>query len=83
METQKTEWQSLLDYANEELKKKGYSLRITEPEEEGFFRCEILHNGVLKDCYGDNYFEGELEDLISDAWHSILLEEDGSEPRST
>ena len=71
----KTEWQALLDIANEDLLKKGYSLRITE-DENGFYQCDILYHGVDKDgvkykTYAENYFEEELADLVTDAWHYV------------
>lgn len=69
----KTEWQALLDTANEDLLKKGHSLRITD-DGFGFFTCEILDHTINKDgvsiaVYAENWYEEELTDLITDAWH--------------
>ena len=58
--------------ANEDLDKFGYSLLIVEPEE-GFYNCEIRKNGELVETYAENYYEDELSDLITEAWHDIKL----------
>ena len=60
------EWGNLLETANEDLEKTGYSLMITEPEE-GFFNCEIWRGGTVDQVYAENYYEDELSDLIIDA----------------
>lgn len=59
-------WRTLLNYANEDLEKTGYSLLIVEPEE-GFFDCEIWKDGKLVETYAGGYYEDELSDLIIDA----------------
>ena len=59
-------WRTLLNYANEDLEKTGYSLLIVEPEE-GFFDCEIRKDGELVETYAGGYYEDELSDLIIDA----------------
>jgi hypothetical protein len=66
------DWQGLLKMANEDLDKFGYSLLIVEPEE-GFYNCEIRKDGNLVETYAENYYEDELSDLITDAWHDIKL----------
>ena len=58
--------------ANEDLDKFGYSLLIVEPEE-GFYNCEIRKDGELVETYAENYYEDELSDLITEAWHDIKL----------
>ena len=58
--------------ANEDLDKFGYSLLIVEPEE-GFYNCEIRKDGELVETYAENYYEDELSDLITDAWHDTKL----------
>jgi len=63
----RNDWQKMLATANEALDKSGYSLLIVEPEE-GFYNCEIYHNGKLREVYAENYYEDELDDLIQDAW---------------
>ena len=66
------DWQGLLKMANEDLDKFGYSLLIFEPEE-GFYDCEICKDGELVETYAENYYEDELSDLITDAWHDTKL----------
>jgi hypothetical protein len=66
------DWQGLLKMANEELDKFGYSLLIVEPEE-GFYDCEIRKDGNLVETYAENYYEDELSDLITEAWHDVKL----------
>lgn len=63
-------WEQLLEYANEDLEKSGYSILVVEPEE-GFYNCEIRKDGQLVEVYAQNYFEDELADLMSDAWHYV------------
>ena len=66
------DWKGLLETANEDLEKFGYSLMIVEPEE-GFYNCEIWKDGELEDTYAENYYEDELSGLITDAWHDVKL----------
>ena len=66
------DWQGLLKMANEDLDKFGYSLLMVEPEE-GFYNCEIRKDGNLVETYAENYYEDELSDLITDAWHDTKL----------
>ena len=58
--------------ANEDLEKFGYSFLIVEPEE-GFYNCEVWKDGEHVDTYAENYYEDELSDLVTDAWHDIKL----------
>ena len=64
----RNEWQNLLKIANEDLDKIGYSLLITE-DEEGYYNCEIRKDGELVEVFAENYFENELSDLVTEAWH--------------
>lgn len=64
------DWEKLLQYANEDLEKNGYLLLISE--DEGYYSCEIWHNGKVIAVYAENYFEDELTDLITDAWHHVI-----------
>lgn len=64
----RNDWQQLLEYANEDLDKIGYSLLITE-DEEGYYNCEIRKDGELVEVFAENYFENELSDLVTEAWH--------------
>lgn len=66
------DWQTILKLANEDLEKFDYSLLIVEPEE-GFYNCEIRKDGELVETYAENYYEDELSDLITEAWHDIKL----------
>ena len=68
----RNEWQTILKLANEDLGKFGYSLLIVEPEK-GFYDCEIRKDGNLVETYAENYYEDELSDLITDAWHDTKL----------
>jgi len=64
----RNDWQGLLKMANEELDEYGLSLLIVEPEK-GSFNCEIWENGKKVETYAENYYEDELPDLLTDAWH--------------
>jgi len=61
-----SEWLTLLHQANKALEDKGCRIVITEPEE-GFFKCDIIRPSTK--TYAENYYENELEDLITDAWN--------------
>lgn len=65
------DWENLLRISNENLEKSGYSLLITK-DDEGYFSCEIRKDGELVEIYAENYFEDELSDLITDAFHHIF-----------
>lgn len=62
------DWKHLLQLANEDLSKIGYSILITEPEK-GFYDCEIWKDGELVETYAENYYENELSDLVTEVWH--------------
>ena len=64
----RNEWQKSLARANEDLAKHNYSIVISEPEDEGFYRCDIYKEGVKVETYADNYYEDELDSLVADAW---------------
>ena len=64
----RNDWKYLLELANEDLNKIGYSILITEPEE-GFYDCEIWKDGELVETYAENYYENELSDLVTEVWH--------------
>lgn len=64
----RNDWEYLLQMANEDLNKIGYSILITEPEE-GFYDCEIWKDGELVETYAENYYENELSDLVTEVWH--------------
>ena len=64
----RNEWQNLLKIANEDLDKIGYSLLIVG-DEEGYYNCEIRKDGELVEVFAENYFENELSDLVTEAWH--------------
>ena len=44
------DWENLLRYANEDLEKTGYSLLITEDDEE-YFSCEVWKDGEKLGVY--------------------------------
>ena len=65
------DWETTLKYANEDLEKYGYSLLLTE-DEEGYYNLEVWKNGEFFDIYAENYWEDELTDLLTEAWHDLL-----------
>ncbi len=67
----RNDWQNLLRISNEDLEKTGYSLLITE-DDEGYYSCEVWKDGEKLGVYAENYYEDELSDLITDAWHHVL-----------
>ena len=64
------DWEYLLQLANEDLNKVGYSILITAPEK-GVYGCEIWKDGELDETYAENYYENELSDLVTEVWHYI------------
>lgn len=66
------DWKTLLEIANADLEQYGYSLLIVEPEE-GFYNCEIWSDDSDEavDVYAANFYENELSDLITEAWHYV------------
>lgn len=76
----RNDWKTLLKNANEDLAKHGYELRVYE--DDGYYSCDIWQDVTTNGCtekvaletYAENYFENELSDLITDAWHYVLTE---------
>lgn len=66
-------WQTILEMANEDLERFGYSILLVEPEE-GFYNCEIWKDGECVDTCAENYYEDELDELVNDAWHFVKSE---------
>ena len=66
------DWENLLRIFNEELEKTGYSIKITDYHNDGYYICDILKDGISYEAYAENYYEDELSDLITDAHHYIL-----------
>jgi len=66
----RNDWQYLLKIANEDLEKKGYSLHLVE-DEDGYYSCEVWKDGEFIDIYAENYWDDELSELITDAWHHV------------
>lgn len=64
-------WKELLGHANEELKPKGYSIRITR-DGSGCYSCKVYKGRKLLETYAENYYEDELSDLVTEAWHDVL-----------
>ena len=60
-------WQNLLRLANEALNPKGISITLTN-DGDGFYKCEITVDGKTE-TYAENYYEDELSDLVTEAWH--------------
>ena len=67
---QHNNWENLLRICNEDLEKSGYSLQIVE-DEDGYYSCEVWKDGKMLDTYAENYWEDELCDLITDAFHHV------------
>ena len=65
-------WMRILNDVNEQRKPLNTEIRITEPEDEGYFDCEIWKFGEYVETYAGNYRESELEELIEDAYHYVL-----------
>jgi hypothetical protein len=65
------DWENLLRISNEDLEKTGYSIDIVQPED-GYYNCEIWKDGKCVEVYAENYFEDELSDLVSDAFHYVF-----------
>jgi hypothetical protein len=65
------DWENLLRIFNEDLEKTGYSIDIVQPED-GYYNCEIWKDGKRVEVYAENYFEDELSDLGSDAFHYVF-----------
>ena len=70
----RNDWENLLSIANNDLAKHGFSLKVYEPEEEGFYFLDILKDGKEFDNYAGNYYEEELEELVSEAWGYVKSE---------
>ena len=66
------DWENLLRIFNEDLEKTGYSIKIINYDNDGYYICEILKDGVSYEVYAENFYEDELSDLITDAHHYIL-----------
>ena len=75
-------WEQILSLANEELKPKGLSISIKK-DTEGGYACDILKNGRRIQRYAENYYEEELADLVTEAWHHALSKTDNKRTRKT
>lgn len=66
------DWETLLSLANEDLAKIGLYLELEHNEEDGCYKCNVMTDGYLVETYAENYYEEELSDLITDAWHDVM-----------
>ena len=76
---------SLVNFANENLKKYDKELQIVR-HEDGYYGLDILtinpdgnaETGTVKEIetYAENYFENELEELVRDAYHFVRENEE-------
>lgn len=66
------DWENLLRIFNKDLERTGYSVKIINFNNDGYYICEILKDGVSYEVYAENYYEDELSSLITDAHHYIL-----------
>lgn len=60
----RNEWKNLLKIYNSELKQYGVSLEITK--DGGLYGCNILKDGKNVETYAENFFEDELDELITE-----------------
>ena len=65
-------WKSLLGYANEDLAKHGLSIDVNDKEEKGFFGCFIKRGNKTLETYAENFYEDELDGLVTEAWNYAL-----------
>ena len=68
----RNDWENLLRIFNKDLKRTGYSIKITDYNNDGCYTCEFIKYGVSVMVYAENYYEDELSSLITDAHHYIL-----------
>ena len=68
----RNDWENLLSIFNKDLEKTGYSIKITDYNNDGCYTCEFIKYGVSVMVYAENYYEDELSSLITDAHHYIL-----------
>lgn len=61
------DYDTLLQQANEELASIGKSLVLEK--EDGQYSLYIHDDGDRVECYAEGYYEDELSDLITNAWH--------------
>lgn len=66
----RNDWQNLLKIANSDLKDYGYELNVFDYGD-GYYICEILKDGMSEEVYAENFYENELSDLITEAWHYV------------
>ena len=45
------DWENLLRIFNEDLEKTGYSIKIINYDNDGYYICEILKDGVSYEVY--------------------------------
>lgn len=67
------DWQSLLEFANEELAQYGYAIRV-EVEDEGASYCVKVNNGNGWNLYASGFYDDELSMCINDCWASARQE---------
>lgn len=67
----RNDWENLLRTTNEDLEKTGYTIKITDYYNDGCYTCEFIKDGVSVMVYAENYYEDELTDLITDAFHYV------------
>ena len=68
------DWQNLLVLANEDLASQKFNITVTDPNGEGQYQCDIYRDGIHEETYAECYYEDELSDLITDAWHYVKEE---------
>lgn len=62
------EYQNLLQQANEDLSAYGKHLEL-DKEGDTYYSLLIHYSDDSVECYAENYYEHELDELITDAWY--------------
>ena len=66
------DWKELLKSANRELCRYGINIYVGDNDDKGFYKCLILKDGDVLETYAENFYENELDDLVTDAWNYAL-----------
>lgn len=70
----RNDWEQVLDYANQDLAAAGYKIEVDHWEDDTY--CLFINkDGKRIEVYAENYYEDELSDVITDAWHYVKTKE--------
>jgi hypothetical protein len=73
----RNDWKHLLELANFQLAKYGFTIEITDYEGDGYYTCVIKKCDGWEEVYAENFYEDELSDLVTEVWHYVLTEKIG------